>query len=86
MAQKPLTIPDGDRAALTRMTVSRRTPRGESTRAQIVLACVEGTVADAARRCGVSPRTAGKWKSRYQRYGVEGLIDAEICSRYASVY
>lgn len=84
MAQKPLTIPDGDRAALTRMAVSRRTPRGESTRAQIVLACVEGTVADAARRCGVSPRTAGKWKSRYQRYGVEGLIDAPRSGRPAT--
>lgn len=84
MAPAPLMIPDSDRATLTRMTVSRRTPRGQSARAHIVLACAEGTLADAAQRCGVSPRTAGKWKHRYERYGIDGLIDAPRSGRPAT--
>jgi DNA-binding GntR family transcriptional regulator/transposase len=75
MVHELLEITESDRAALTKLTTSRRTPRGQSTRAHIVLACAEGTVAEAARRCGVSFRTAAKWKQRYERYGIAGLAD-----------
>ena len=84
MAHELLAITDRDRAALTKMTASRRTPRGQSTRAHIVLACAEGTVAKAARRCGVSFRTAAKWKQRYERCGIAGLADAPRTGRPAA--
>ena len=84
MAHELLAITDRDRAALTKMTASRRTPRGQSTRAHIVLTCAEGTVAEAARRCGVSFRTAAKWKQRYERCGIAGLADAPRTGRPAA--
>ena len=84
MAHELLAITDRDRAALTKLTASRRTPRGQSTRAHIVLACAEGTVAKAARRCGVSFRTAAKWKQRYERCGIAGLADAPRTGRPAA--
>jgi DNA-binding GntR family transcriptional regulator len=76
-----LEITDRDRAALAKMTASRRTPKGQSTRADIVLACAENSVADAARRCGVSFRTAAKWKQRYEQRGIAGLADAPRSGR-----
>ena len=84
MAHDLLAITDRDRAALSKLTVSLRTPRGQSTRAHIVLACAEGTVAKAARRCGVSFRTAAKWKQRYERCGIAGLADAPRTGRPAA--
>ena len=45
MAHELLAITDRDRAALAKLTASRRTPPEPSTRAHIVLACAEGTVA-----------------------------------------
>jgi DNA-binding GntR family transcriptional regulator len=63
------------------MTSSWRTPRGQSTRANIVLTCAEVPVAKAARRCGVSFRTAAKWKQRYERDGIAGLADAPRTGR-----
>src|SRR6185369_16223711 len=81
MAQGSLQITDRDRAALTKMTGSRQTSRGQWTRANIVLACAEATVAEAARRCGVSVRTAAKWKQRYEQCGIAGLADAPRTGR-----
>jgi DNA-binding GntR family transcriptional regulator/transposase len=81
MVHELLEITDRDRAALTKLTASRQTPRGQSTRAHIVLACAEGTVAEAARRCGVSFRTAAKWKQRFERCGVAGLADVPRTGR-----
>src|SRR5215475_7900201 len=84
MVHHVLEVTDGDRAALTRLAVSRRTPQGESTRARIVLACAEGTLAGAARRCGVTVHTAAKWKQRFQRSGIAGLADAPRSGRPAT--
>jgi DNA-binding GntR family transcriptional regulator len=84
MVPELLELTDRDRVALTRITASRRTPRGQSTRAHIVLACAETTVAKAARRCGVSFRTASKWKHRYERSGIAGLADAPRTGRPAT--
>jgi DNA-binding GntR family transcriptional regulator/transposase len=84
VVNEALQITDSDRAALAKLTASRRTPRGQSTRANIVLACAEGTVADAARRCGVSFSTASKWKHRYEECGIEGLADEPRTGRPAA--
>ena len=84
MVHQALEITEGDRAALTKLTVSRRTPQGESTRARIVLACAEGSLAGAARSCGVTVHTAAKWKRRFEHSGVAGLADAPRCGRPAT--
>jgi DNA-binding GntR family transcriptional regulator/transposase len=79
-----LRIADCDREALTKLTASRRTSQGQSTRARIVLACADGTMADAARRCGVDFRTAAKWKKRYEQWGIDGLADSPRAGRPAT--
>src|SRR5690349_15984180 len=84
MAPPALSIPASDRAALTKLIDARRTPRGQVVRARIVLACAEGTVGEAARRCDVSFRTAMKWKQRYEESGVAALGDLPRSGRPAA--
>jgi DNA-binding GntR family transcriptional regulator len=85
MASPALAITAADRAALTKLIDARRTPHGQVVRARIVLACGEGTVAEAARRCDVSFRTAKKWKLRYEESGVAALDDLPRSGRPAAI-
>jgi DNA-binding GntR family transcriptional regulator/transposase len=84
MAPPALSIPATDRVALTKLIDARRTPRGQVVRARIVLACAEGTVGEAARRCDVSFRTAMKWKQRYEESGLAALDDLPRSGRPAA--
>ena len=51
---------------------ARLTVRG---RARLVVRMIEVGIAAAAAEAGVSVRTAGKWKARFERDGVLGLRD-----------
>ncbi|MCV7192550.1 helix-turn-helix domain-containing protein [Mycolicibacterium brumae] len=83
MTLPAISLDPAERDALSRLMTSRRTPRDEITRARIVLACAEDSVAEAARRCGVSFHTAAKWKRRYQQDGVAALRDLPRTGRPA---
>lgn len=77
-------LPADDVAELLRTVRSRQTPRGVAARAQIVLDCAEGGVAEAARRASVSRPTAAKWWKRYQEGGVAALDDVPRAGRPAA--
>ncbi|MGW4338074.1 helix-turn-helix domain-containing protein [Rhodococcus koreensis] len=81
MSNSLLQITDRDRTALARMAVAAQSTRNQAMRAEIVLACTEVSVAEAARRAGVSFRTAMRWKRRFQEDGLAGLDDAQRSGR-----
>jgi transposase len=54
----------------------RKSAHGLARRAQIVLACADGSADTAvALRVGVSRLTVGKWRRRFLDAGVDGLLD-----------
>ncbi|MEN0139146.1 MAG: helix-turn-helix domain-containing protein, partial [Rhodococcus sp. (in: high G+C Gram-positive bacteria)] len=65
------------------MATAPRSTRSQAVRAEIVLACAESSVAEVARRTGVDPHTAMKWKRRFQADGVAGLADGRRSGRPA---
>ncbi|MBL8927754.1 MAG: helix-turn-helix domain-containing protein [Pseudonocardia sp.] len=77
-------LPADDVAELLRAVRSRQTPRGVAARAQIVLDCADGGIAEAARRASVSRPTAAKWWKRYQEGGVAALDDVPRAGRPAA--
>src|SRR5262245_27267844 len=76
-----LEIGERERAALIRIAAAARSTRNQVLRAEIVLACTEVNVAEAARRTGVSFRTAMRWKRRFQENGLAGLEDTPRTGR-----
>lgn len=78
------TLTPAERDALTRTATSRSEAHGLVTRAQIVLDCASGGVAEAARRSSVSPTTATKWWRRFTEHGLAGLHDAPRTGRPSS--
>ncbi|MCA1679024.1 MAG: IS630 family transposase [Actinobacteria bacterium] len=74
---KRLDLSEEDRRELERIVRAASSEVRMVERARIVLCATEGhTAARIAELVGCSERTAKKWRSRYQRAGVEGLGDA----------
>ena len=54
----------------------RSTAQALALRARIILACAEGgNNIEVAGRLGISRLTVGRWRSRFIRGGVDGLLD-----------
>ena len=54
----------------------RSTAQALASRARIILACADGgNNKEVAGRLGLSRLTVGRWRSRFIRSGVEGLLD-----------
>jgi transposase len=71
-----LSLRDGDRAELERLTRSSTAPAGIAARARIVLLSAEATPNHRiAEKVGVSRPTVNKWRSRYAERGLDGLVD-----------
>lgn len=72
----PLEVSDADRATLERWIRRPKTAQALAQRARIILSCAEyqsnGVVAE---QLGVTRQTVGKWRSRFLRAGVDGLLD-----------
>jgi transposase/DNA-binding CsgD family transcriptional regulator len=79
MANHPapaLTLRDGDREELERLTRSSTVRAGLAKRARIVLSAAEGTSnTTIADMVGVSRPTVVGWRNRYQAKGLAGLED-----------
>jgi hypothetical protein len=77
MANRPapaLTLRDGDREALVRLTRSAAARAGLAVRARIVLAAADGVANEQiAERIARSKVTVLKWRGRYQAQGLAGL-------------
>ena len=73
---KRIEIAPKDRPVLERWARSRVTERRLCDRARMVLMAAEGRPAtEIAERVGCSDETAKRWRSRYERDGIEGLRD-----------
>ena len=74
---KQIVVSSEDRVELERLVRSRTAERRAVERARIVLAAGEGrSAAWIAEEVGCSERTVWKWRSRYERDGLAGLLDA----------
>jgi transposase len=71
-----LHLPESDREVLERWTRRQKSANALATRARIVLASAKGEANQTiAARLGLTPHTVGKWRRRYLRQGLEGLLD-----------
>jgi transposase len=71
-----IELTDEERTALERMARRRRSAAGLAQRCRIVLACAEGLTNVAAAECvGVSVPTVRRWRGRYARLRLDGLLD-----------
>lgn len=74
---KRIEISAEDRRELERLVRSRTAQRRAVERARIVLAAAEGrSAARIAGEVGCSERTVWKWRCRFERDGLAGLMDA----------
>ena len=74
--KKPLVLTDEEREKLQQWARRPKTAQRLALRSRIVLGCAEGLSNQAvARRCGTSTHTVGKWRERFRRARLEGLVD-----------
>ena len=72
-----LVLSDAERAALTALTLRRKTAQALALRARIVLGCAEGMENKlVAVRQRVTPQTVSKWRASFVKHRLDGLIDA----------
>ncbi len=77
MVAKKIVVSAEDRVVLERIVRARTCERRMLERAQVVLLASEGLSAAAiAERVGCSEKLVKRWRSRYQRGGIEALRDA----------
>jgi transposase-like protein len=74
---RQFSLSDADRAELERISRSRTEAKQRVDRAKIILGCCDGEAQTAlAQRLGTRPNTVSKWRSRFARLGLKGLVDA----------
>jgi transposase len=71
-----IVLTEDERQTLERWARRRSTSQALALRSRMVLACAEGlSNVDAATRLGVHAATVGKWRGRFARRRLEGLVD-----------
>jgi transposase len=74
--KKPLEINDEDRDKLQTIARRPKSAQAMAVRARIVLSCGEGmSNSQVAQRLHVTGATVGKWRERFRKDGMEGLLD-----------
>jgi transposase len=74
--KKPLEINDEDRDRLQTIARRPKSAQAMAVRARIVLSCGEGmSNSQVAQRLHVTGTTVGKWRERFRKDGMEGLLD-----------
>ena len=76
LARADLGLTDEERRILAGYCRRRKTARGLAQRAEIILESAEGySNVAVAKRLRVSRLTVGKWRSRFLRARLDGLLD-----------
>lgn len=73
---EPLSVSKEQRATLESWVRRRTSAQALAQRARMVLACAEGksnTIVARSEKCSLP--TVGKWRARFRKYGVDGLLD-----------
>ena len=71
-----LIVSAEDRATLIRWTGRRKTAQALALRSRIILRCASGLANVAvAEELGIADQTVCKWRGRYIKKGVAGLLD-----------
>ncbi len=74
--RKPLEIAAEDREKLSMIARRPKSAQAMAMRARIVLSCAEGlNRAEVAGKCHVTGATVGKWRERFRKFGLDGLLD-----------
>jgi len=74
--KQPLVLTDEERVQLERWSRRPKTSQRLALRSRIVLACAEGASnTDVAEVLGISMPTVGKWRKRFLKDRLEGLVD-----------
>ena len=74
--KKELVVSEEERATLERWTRRAKTAQSLALRARIVLACADGVSNTlVAARLNTTGATVGKWRDRFRRRGLDGLLD-----------
>ena len=76
-----LELSDVERSDLQALARRRKTAQAAALRARIVLACAEGIENNTvAERLQVTKQTVSKWRGRFVRDRLDGLLDGCICT------
>ncbi|SCL17264.1 IS630 family transposase [Micromonospora inyonensis] len=82
----PLVLSDEERATLVRWSRRAKSAQVLAMRAKIILGCAEGASnTDVATALGVHLSTVGKWRRRFLRERLDGLIDEQRPGRPPSI-
>jgi len=74
--KKPLEITDEDRVKLQAIARRPKSAPAMAMRARIVLSCEEGmSNSEVARKLHITGTTVGKWRERFRKQGLDGLLD-----------
>lgn len=71
-----LMLTDEERAALEGWVRRPSTPQAWALRCRIILACASGmSNKDVGARVGMTGQSVGRWRARFLKYRIAGLVD-----------